>query len=168
MDIIKELNELSDSQLTELQTILKIDEDMRVHMSKNPIYKLEQKEYLQLPGSKPNGLWYGFGKEWIDWIETGMPHWKGVYIYEVYMDKSNILKIKGYSQIEDFTKEYILKDGQYSETYFIDWKRVSLKYDGIEINPYMWKYRLELGWYYGWDVASGCVWNLDKVKIERL
>ena len=28
--------------------------------------------------------------------------------------------------------------------------------------------RHELMWYYGWDVASGCVWNLSNVKLEEL
>jgi len=39
---------------------------------------------------------------------------------------------------------------------------VSKEYDGIEIAPYQWDARLSLIWYYGWDVASGCIWNLDK------
>ena len=33
-----------------------------------------------------------------------------------------------------------------------------------EINPYIYKARYEYMFYYGWDCASGCVWNIDSVK----
>lgn len=39
--------------------------DMRIHMSKVPII-LEKRNYKQSYGAKPTGLWYGFGKEWLD------------------------------------------------------------------------------------------------------
>ncbi len=143
-----------------------ITSDMRIHMSKIPI-ALEKRNYNQSYGAKPSGLWYGFGKEWLDWIDSEMPEWKGNYIYKIYINNSNILQIKDYLEIEKFNKEYLLKKSKL-ETYYIDWNRVSLKYDGIEINPYMWKYRLELLWYYGWDIASGCIWNLDKINIENI
>ena len=32
------------------------------------------------------------------------------------------------------------------------------------ITPYQWELRFELDWYYGWDVASGCVWNLSVIE----
>jgi hypothetical protein len=70
MDITQELNTLSDSDLTELETRLKITPDMRIQLSKDPIYKLEKRRYIQIPGHKPDGLWYGFGDEWIDFTET--------------------------------------------------------------------------------------------------
>jgi len=163
-DIIEELNKLSDSELTKLQTILNITSDMRIHMSKTPIYKLEKRNYQQSIGMKPQGLWYGFGKEWIDWVESEMPQWKGEYIYNMNVNDSNILQIKDYSEIINFTNKYIM----IPSTYHINWNKVSFNYDGIEINPYIWKARHEFLWYYGWDVASGCIWNLDKVSIERI
>ena len=163
--ISQKVDNLSDSLTENISTITS---DMRIHMSKNPIYKLEQKDYNQSYGSKPNGLWYGFGKEWLDWIDSEMPEWKGEHIYKVNVNTSNILQIKDYLEIENFTKEYLRRVQTLPSTFFIDWNRISLKYDGIEINPYMWKYRHELLWYYGWDIASGCVWNLDKVTIEKL
>ena len=145
-DIIKELNDLSDSELTELQIKLKISPDMRIHTSKNPISKLEQKDYIQIPDYKPIGFWYGFGNEWIDWTETAGPDYKGEYIYEV--------DINGYRIYSRICVE----------------KTNNLKYDGIEINPYIGKAHLDNKtlWYYSWDVASGCIWNLGKVKIELI
>lgn len=53
----------------------------------------------------------------------------------------------------------------------IDWKKVANEYDGIEINPMIYKLRLMgLSWYYTWDVAGGCIWkprNATLTKIGR-
>jgi len=168
-NIVEELNELSVNELTDLETRLKITPDMRIHMSKNPIYKLEQKVYAQVSSNKPKGFWYGFGDEWIDWVEMQMPEWRGDYIYKVDINGSNMLLIKDYLGIKEFTDEYLSKEQVYpGATYFVDWDRVALKYDGIEINPYIGEARLEFEWYYFWDVATGCIWNLSKVEIELI
>jgi hypothetical protein len=171
MDIITELNTLSDNELTELDIRLKITPDMHIHMSKKPIHKLEKRLYAQISGDKPHGLWYGFGDEWIDWTETAGPERKGEYIYEVDIDSSNILQIKDYPEIARFTKEYgSSKQIIPGKIFSIDWSRIEYKYDGIEINPYLYHARLDdkFLWYYSWDVASGCIWNLEKVKISLL
>lgn len=45
----------------------------------------------------------------------------------------------------------------------IDWARVAKLYDGILIPTYQWM-RRDRDWYYGWDCASGCIWNLDAIE----
>lgn len=169
MDIIKELNTLSDNELTELDTRLKITSDMRIHLSKYPIYKLEKRQYIQKHDDKPDGFWYGFGDKWIDWAETTGPEYMGEYVYEVDINGSNILQIKNHSEIIEFTREYGSSEQIVPGViFFIDWSRIELKYDGIEINPYIGQARTneKTLWYYTWDIASGCIWNLDKVKIR--
>lgn len=44
---------------------------------------------------------------------------------------------------------------------WLDWAAIGKLYDGIIIAPYLWERRLNGGamWYYGWDCASGCIWN---------
>ncbi len=41
----------------------------------------------------------------------------------------------------------------------IDWRKVAADCDGIIIAPYQWERRMLPSWYYGWDCASGCIWN---------
>ena len=41
----------------------------------------------------------------------------------------------------------------------INWPKVAQDYAGIEICPYRSDKRMSSDWYYGWDVASGCVWS---------
>lgn len=169
MDIIKELETLSNNELTELGTRLKITSDMRIHLSKDHISELEKRQYIQKHGDKPDGFWYGFGNEWIDWTEIAGPEYKGEYVYEVDINGSNVLQIKDYSEFIEFTKEYGSREQIAPGIIFsIDWPRIELKYDGIEINPYIGQVRhnTKTIWYYGWDVASGCIWNLNKVEIR--
>lgn len=143
---------------------LKYGSDMRIHMSKKPI-ELKQRTFSQQNSMKPSGFWYGFGNEWIDWVRSEMPQWEGNYIYEVDIGSSNVLQIKNGEELEKFHNEYV--ESNISE-YNIKWPEVSKKYDGIEINPYQWEARLEYSWYYGWDIASGCVWNLSNVKLKLI
>lgn len=171
MDIVEELETLSENELIKLDIRLKITTGMRIHMSKNPLRKLEKRYYTQISGDKPEGFWYGFGDEWIDWTEMAGPERKGNYIYEVDINGSNILQIKDYQEITKFTKEYeSYKQIIPGKIFSIDWSKIDRRYDGIEINPYIDQARLDdrFLWYYGWDVASGCIWNLEKVKIMSL
>lgn len=140
-----------------------MSKDIRIHMSKKPLI-LKNKTYSQSPASKPNGFWYGFGDSWLDWVDQNMPEWKGKYIYQVDIADSNVLKIKTYQQLISFTKEYSISQFQ------IDWKKVSSKYAGIEINPYQHKARMNMDflWYYGWDIGSGCIWDHSKVKLVSI
>ena len=55
------------------------------------------------------------------------------------------------------TQEYIWKSRP------IDWTRVAAQYDGLIIAPYQWPCRMKYDWYYGWDAASGCIWNLSAI-----
>lgn len=126
---------------------------------------------------KPFGLWYGFGKNWLNW--SGRNRDKKEYIHEIEINDLNIFKISNDEGLSDFSKKYAAT-GLSSRIYgtdtdvgigseffrhsFINWKKVSDEYDGIEINPRMMCCNPKgeiIHWYYGWDVASGCVWNSD-------
>ena len=158
-------------KLSQLINELNLTDDMRIHMSKKP-FELEQRTFTQKISMKPNGFWYGFGSEWIDWCRSEMTDWVGKYIYSVDVGNSNILQIKTHMELMMFNREYQsnLSDAGYirEEGESIDWKKVASKYDGIEINPYQFEARYQYLWYYGWDVASGCIWNLKSVKLNLL
>lgn len=123
----------------------------------------------QKSGMKPYGLWYAFGDSWIEWIKTEMPDRLKEYYYKLEVDTSKILQISSPNELLDFTEEF--KDAKKYDSFYIDWKKVAEKYSGIEINPYIWEMRMSdyTSWYYGWDVASGCVWDRKAVKkIEKI
>lgn len=116
------------------------------------------------------------------------------YIHEViFKDESRILKITTVEQFDAFEKEYWEQDAMIREIRemfpaapdfpnipdiphlpyglqanrlfgSIDWPKIMKHYAACEINPYLYQRRLESAWYYGWDCASGCVW--DRTAIE--
>jgi hypothetical protein len=112
----------------------------------------------QTQGTKPKGLWYGIGSSWIDWVRDEMPDWESDNAFKIDIDVDKILKITNSEELLAFNKKYGVKFKSYN---VIDWQRVASEYGGIEISPYNYKLRMsrEVWWYYGWDVASGCIWD---------
>ena len=127
--------------------------------------------------------------EWINKIN---------YIYAIYPKEENIKIIRNQDQIIQFTKEYgkwhnyedgknysfeqiedalidlknrdlVLTDYRHEFNY-IDWPKVASSFCGIEICPYISEMRMErfTSWYYGWDIASGCIWSPCGLDIKLL
>lgn len=135
----------------------------RVHISGSKVEALESWRDKLVAQSKPHGLWYGIGASWLDWCGSEMPQWVGGYLYRVSLDPDKLLRLTTTSELHDFTDEYGSSQyrGLRDNIDTIDWPAVAEKYSGIEIAPYQWSLRMEnkFFWYYGWDVASGVVWD---------
>lgn len=149
-----------------------------LHYTKKP-FVLRDCSYLQgetaSPG-KPNGLWVSVegDMDWPEWCATDRPEWiRDYYITEIALKPdANVLRIETVLQLDAFHKHYAEvpeyrkhwpKDIQSKD---IDWGRVSAVHAGIIIAPYQWERRLhcETNWYYGWDCASGCIWDLSVIE----
>lgn len=145
----------------------------RIHMSKTLVRDLGGKTPSQKTDMKPKGFWYGFGNSWINWVKANEPDWMGEHIYKVHINTTNVLRINNRSDFMRFHEKYkvSIKYGVAYHISQIDWRKVASQYSGIEIVPYLNEFRLKEGysWYYGWDVASGCVWKSSAVtKLESL
>lgn len=113
------------------------------------------------PLFKPTGLWVSVqGEEdWPSWCrleEFGNIDSKLKYFVTL-KNSANILNIQTDIEIVEFTDRY-----KADLPGWVDWRKVAKKYDGIIIPVYKWKYRLDpyTLWYYCWDCASGCIWNV--------
>ena len=155
-------------------------------MKKNKDFVLDNKvTYKQKISPKPIGFWYQINDCGYKWGEI---HW-GNYIYDVDIDLSNILVIKNYQDYVKFDKKYgVSKTYEYKNSSknnsdsnidnsftikYIDWKKVSEKYLGIEIKKYddikkkltkdyiRTKVESWLEWY---DFSQGCIWDLKAIK----
>jgi hypothetical protein len=117
---------------------------------------------------KPKGLWYACGFDWVEWCEGENFRLEGIkHKFVLDIDFSDILVLDNNEKILDFSKKY--GSDTKHEYVMINWKKVSEDYSGLEICPYSWGLRMKLMWYYGWDVASGCIWNKDVViNINKL
>ncbi len=158
---------------------------MRLIHYTNEEFKLEPREYDQddfRRQAKPHGLWISVEGEldWKSWCEGENYILENLAIsYEVKLKKkAKILHLKTDADIFRFTKKYpYMKTARPSpeervtpDTYELDWKKVKEEYQGIIIAPYQWNCRLALGssWYYGWDCASGCIWDISCIKEFKL
>ena len=128
-------------------------------------------------GTKPTGLWDecqdGSSQNWKDFCDAGMPGGSTKYdrSYNVVLNDYNILFIPDEHYFEKFYEMYSVNHpsdptGSKGFDKMIDWPKVAKHYAGIEICPYLSKKRWDDDsfWYYGWDVASGCVWGSEGIK----
>lgn len=138
-----------------------------IHYASKPL-ALESRQTMQDVGYKPNGLWVSDGTEWLDWcrseeFRTGLA-W---YSHRVILGAALLLHLKTPGDLDTFTHRYGREISPKLQSLYIDWPAVALEYDGILISPYQWSRRLTIQthWYYGWDVASGCLWNTASVGL---
>lgn len=116
---------------------------------------------------KPRGLWlsdesdYGW-KKWCESEEFRIHALEHEAAFKV--DVSDVLVLNTDKKIKQFKKEYSIPiHPNISFVTVCSWYNLPHLYKGIVITPYSWRLRLEPGylWYYGWDCASGCIWDLS-------
>tara|TARA_Y100000592_G_scaffold100737_1_gene182391 strand:+ start:2921 stop:4645 length:1725 start_codon:yes stop_codon:yes gene_type:complete len=122
--------------------------------TRNPLASIEanQRRPFGGTGSKPFGLWYGLGTQWIDWVCENMGCDGYKYFYEVKI-VGNVLKLDTKQDHIDFWEKYKQdtfkqKDSNYwqrdkeglSHSWkfynylpYINWAKVQEDYDGIEV-----------------------------------
>lgn len=126
---------------------------------------------------KPVGLWISdedAKMSWSEWCKSeGFRDIDKQYAYEIKLkSEANILYLETALDIYDFTLKYAYKDskinnlGGRSYVHEIDWPRVEKEYQGIIITPYQWECRMppQTMWYYSWDCASGCIWDVEAIQ----
>jgi len=130
--------------------------------------------FSQKIGRKPNGLWYecqdGSSESWKEFCEMGLSDgyskYDGTYNVVLEGDGYYILNISDEKHFDKFVEMYSVPHPVFPndpEENLIDWPKVAEHYSGIEICPYLAS-RRDVSWYYGWDVASGCIWDAKGIK----
>ena len=157
--------------------------DLRLaHDSAKPLTEIKhadgQPPASDIP-SKPHGLWLSVDgpDDWKAWCEAESFS-LGCLVYRtpiVIDSEANILHLTSVRDIDEFSAQYGKQyywrtEPKERREDFVDWQRVADDYQGIIIAPYQWERRLNgrARWYYGWDCASGCVWNARAIRIGEL
>ena len=141
---------------------------LRTHVAREadrpPTEVMPRKQYA-VPMMKPRGFWYEVDGDWRRWCESEQPDWiEGLPVFRVELGDEQILQIRTPEALLAFQDEY-REDGHHE---MIRWADVAERYDGIEIAPYQWEHRLGMLWYYGWDCASGCIWQPRGVRLTQV
>lgn len=142
-----------------------------------PAFTYEQSEPRSF--GKPKGLWVSVEGEddWLSWCtDNEFATYALAHVSEVTLaPDANVLMLDSVEAIVDFHDRFSVEDTlhplprhTFSEEYVwksrpIDWTPITAVYDGIIIAPYQWSCRMKYDWYYGWDAASGCIWNLRAI-----
>jgi hypothetical protein len=83
----------------------------------------------------------------------------------------NVLILTSADDLRGFTADFADDRKPFRGHGYIDWHRVADKYQGLLITPYVWSMRLDDStfWYYGWDCASACVWDVSALtKVNAM
>jgi hypothetical protein len=113
----------------------------------------------QVSDHKPIGMWFCPGNEWIEWCEGDMPSGieKDKQLVRFFIDMARVLQITTEEELRAFSDKYL--DRSVPGGGKINWTAVAEQWAGIEVSPYIWKCRMDLMWYYSWDISSGCIWE---------
>jgi hypothetical protein len=128
-------------------------------------------------GYKPGGLWVSVDSDygWAEWCRDerfGLDRLKVPHDVVLRSD-ANVLLVDTLDKLDAFAKQYrgprFPDSPEMSATMQqggIRWKDVRATYQGLIIAPYQWERRLSMDFffYYGWDCASGCIWDLDAIE----
>lgn len=156
-----------------------MSDDRLIHYSEIPLVKVYSVEQLHdasrdpYPMFKPKGLWVSVGDgedSWRAWCE-GESWGVARLVHKAQITlapDARILRLNTVQSIDEFTEQFAISPHPVLASprgYCIDWPRVATLHQGIIIAPYQYTRRLHsrTAWYYGWDCASGCVWDANAV-----
>lgn len=142
------------------------------HYAAAPVSVVTSRQQIDRPNMKPRGFWLS-----VDSCEQNWPHWCegerfGLDRLAVAHDVSlrptaRVLTLRSDVDLWCFTRDYRKEAYPNLRDYFgIQWDKVAERWQGIIITPYLWSMRLDqrTSWYYGWDCASGCIWDADAIE----
>lgn len=135
-------------------------------------------EREQRAGSKPCGLWLSDDADeecsWPAWCkaEDFRTDWLRFQYRATLRPDANVLMLCSASEIDAFTEEFAVEiaDLGRHRVHHVDWPIIATRWQGIIITPYQWSRSLDgpARWYYGWDCASGCVWDISAFERFEL
>lgn len=147
----------------------------KTHLSAVHSVPIEKQDERGAGLFKPRGLWVSVeGKaDWAEWCRAENFGCLDCATEVVLAPEANVLRLKGADDLDRFHASCSVVRYRYGEDLgdltTIDWRSVAQRYQGIIIAPYVWQRRLDRpvsNWYYGWDCASGCIW--DAAAVARL
>lgn len=125
------------------------------------------------PTYKPIGLWVSDDDcedNWPKYVRRDNPKPANCldYAHEVTLKPTaDVLFLTSIAEVHLFNFNF----SDYRHKHWIgriQWPRVMQSYEGIIITPYQWDCRLQYGWYYPWDCASGCIWEPSAIESIEL
>lgn len=144
------------------------------HFSDVVVSSIEPRDQGVRATTKPQGFWVSdesAAQSWTAFCRS--ENYRAAFFERAHVVTLNrdhgMLVLSGQSDLLSFTEQY--GEERPGPRQSIRWDKVSAIYTGILITPYVWECRLDTpasGWYYGWDCASGCIWDPSAVRSIEL
>ena len=137
-----------------------------IHYTNTPFYKFKNPK-INTNFKPVKALWLSCNNNWVNWKKREGLNFNYKYKYTFNIDKSKLIILKTYKDIDEFTIKYksnkqITISGK--KHYIIDWNKVKKDYSGIFLkNANIKKARENFIWYYSFDVCSVALWNKDAI-----
>lgn len=141
------------------------------HFSADPFTLDPDRAYEQSASKiKPAGLWLSVDgdDDWPSWC-LGEGFRVGALTHRTALQLVPDARVLWLSTPDDVLAFGVKYGGEMTREFlWVDWPQVATDWDGLVIAPYQWSLRLDprTHWYYGWDCASGCVWNLAALTAK--
>ncbi len=144
-----------------------------IHYSKIPLLKVESRPHEQHGAGayKTPGLWVSVegDDDWVAWCRseqwslTSFAHAAEIILHQ----QAAIKYLSSAKDIDLFTEEF--RDDARPVSGTVDWLAIRQNWQGLVIAPYCWERRLtnHTNWYYGWDCASGVIWDANAIAELR-
>lgn len=167
------------------------------HYCSKPLKKILKRNYLEKfwfiqESNKPQGFWLSVEdtadpteQNWGSFCNNEVMRYRIKYKYEITIHpNANILVIDSAPALLEFVWMYGFRR-VFHESHAIeeskrikkeldeiqiDWWKLYKTYHGIQIAPYQHTFRYRWIWYYGWDVASACIWDwrcIDSFVLQK-
>ena len=154
----------------------------RFHLSNSKQLRIKISPNMEPDIYKPKGFWYDIDLDWVRWVlgegYENDSRWMRPYLYEVTVDEARLLRISDISAFDKFCADYYapaFPEIPAIRQAGIDWQKLKSRFSGLEIAPYLWERRLsrynggpDCLWYYGWDCASGVIWDPSAICMAEL
>jgi len=117
---------------------------------------------------KPCGLWLSWDEDpdgWKAWCKAeAFERGRVRTVFEV--DEARLLCIRTLKEFDAFHRRFRAPTERFEGSFEgLDWSAVAKEAAGIVIRPYQPRRRFTPMWYYPWDCASACVWDLSAVRV---
>lgn len=152
-----------------------------MHFTATPLRPLYNCEQNAMNWMKPRGLWVSDEEQadaWLRWVDQeGGKDFRQRCKHAYYIDLAkghNVLIIDNFEELLEFSHTFRMRPDDWPDgmadlgrhVVYLSWPRIAQDYQGVIVTPYQWDARFDhrTNWYYGWDVASGCIWDVAAIK----
>lgn len=133
------------------------------HFSSQPFEFNRNYEYRKAGAMKPKGFWLSDENAEQSWSKWCASEHFGTLNYKTSFRcrTADWLILNTTDGIRDLVRRF--PHPSHGIDMIPDWDMIGQNFAGIVITPYCWRARFDVMWYYGWDCASACVWDLSTI-----